>query len=91
MTGGSEQPLVSVVMIFWNAPQTSWTKRSAACSAQTYGSIELLLCDDGSDDASTALARHWASVEPARVRYLEHEGSRSPRDERNTQPRHSGG
>jgi glycosyltransferase involved in cell wall biosynthesis len=39
---------------------------------QTLQPIELLLCDDGSEDAGTALARAWARREPDRVRYLEH-------------------
>nr|WP_246214907.1 glycosyltransferase [Modestobacter muralis] len=36
--------------------------------------VELLLCDDGSGPASTAIARDWAALEPHRVRYLEHPG-----------------
>ena len=33
-----------------------------------------MLCDDGSTDASTALALEWADREPSRVRYLQHPG-----------------
>src|SRR4051794_9485055 len=74
MTGSGEQPMVSVVMIFWNAPQDFMDEAIRSVLGQTYGRVELLLCDDGSDDVSTALARDWARLEPARVRYLEHEG-----------------
>lgn len=42
--------------------------------AQTHPSWELLLCDDGSTDASTSMALKWAGYNPTKVRYLEHEG-----------------
>lgn len=74
MTDGSVRPLVSVEMIFWNAPPTFMDEAIRSVLAQTYAPLELLLCDDGSDDASTALARRWAALEPERVRYLEHDG-----------------
>ena len=61
-------------MIFWNAPRTFLDEAIRSVLAQTYEPLELLLCDDGSDDASTALARHWAGLDPARVRYVEHDG-----------------
>ncbi len=35
---------------------------------------ELVLVDDGSTDASTAIARRWAAADPARIRYVEHAG-----------------
>jgi hypothetical protein len=35
---------------------------------------ELVLVDDGSADASTAIARRWAESDPARIRYIEHVG-----------------
>jgi glycosyltransferase involved in cell wall biosynthesis len=66
--------MVSVVMIFWNAPQAFLDEAIRSVLAQTYRPLELLLCDDGSDDASTALARHWAGLDPDRVRYVEHVG-----------------
>ena len=35
---------------------------------------ELILVDDGSTDASTAMAKAWAASDPARIRYIEHDG-----------------
>ena len=80
MSGARQQPLVSVVMIFWNAataspasPPTAFMDEAIrSVLDQTLQPIELLLCDDGSEDAGTALARAWARREPDRVRYLEH-------------------
>jgi glycosyltransferase involved in cell wall biosynthesis len=80
MSSTHRQPLVSVVMIFWNAAAAGPASRPTAFMDEAIRSvldqelqpIELLLCDDGSDDASTALARAWADRLPHRVRYLEH-------------------
>lgn len=70
MSGTGQQPLVSVVMIFKDAlPYFEESINSAL--AQTYP-CELLLCDDGSSDGSTTVARTYAAREPHRVRYLEH-------------------
>jgi glycosyltransferase involved in cell wall biosynthesis len=41
---------------------------------QTHSAIELLLCDDGSRDASTAIALRWARSYPQKIRYLSHPG-----------------
>lgn len=68
-----EPRLVSVVMIFRDA-QTFMDEAIRSVLAQTYAAVELLLCDDGSHDASTALAQSWAQRYPEQVRYLEHEG-----------------
>jgi glycosyltransferase involved in cell wall biosynthesis len=53
--------------------------------AQTYKDWELLLVDDGSTDASTAIARRYAETCPGRVRYLAHEdhGNHGPGVSRN--------
>jgi glycosyltransferase involved in cell wall biosynthesis len=69
----THQPLVSVVIIFWN---TDRFLREAIESvlAQTHAAWELLLVDDGSSDGSTAIARDYAARHPERVRYLEHAG-----------------
>jgi glycosyltransferase involved in cell wall biosynthesis len=64
--------LVSVIMIFYQAEEF-FEEAMASVLAQTYPSIELLLCDDGSTDGSTAIAREWAQNHPP-VRYLEHPG-----------------
>src|SRR3954451_5800753 len=71
MRTGSEA-LGSVIMIFFDAEEF-FEEAIASVLAQTHPSIELLLCDDGSTDASTAIARQWARNHPA-VRYLEHPG-----------------
>jgi glycosyltransferase involved in cell wall biosynthesis len=71
MRTGSEA-LVSVIMIFFDAEEF-FEEAIASVLAQTHPSIELLLCDDGSSDGSTAIAREWARNHPA-VRYLEHPG-----------------
>lgn len=68
-----EKPTVSVVMIFWNAEQF-FDDAIASVLAQTQPSVELLLCDDGSAPASSAIALRWASAHPDQIRYLEHEG-----------------
>jgi glycosyltransferase involved in cell wall biosynthesis/SAM-dependent methyltransferase len=69
-------PLVSVVMIFFNA-ERFMQEALASVSAQTYDEWELILVDDGSGDGSTAIARAEAARLPHRVRYLEHPGHRN--------------
>jgi SAM-dependent methyltransferase len=59
-------------MIFWNAV-TYMDDAIRSVLDQTHRSLELLLCDDGSTDASTALARDWARRD-TRVRYVDHVG-----------------
>jgi Glycosyl transferase family 2 len=66
------ETLVSVVIIFFNA-QEFFEESIASVLAQTHSRIELLLCDDGSTDGSTAIAPRWAESAP-QVRYLEHPG-----------------
>lgn len=63
--------LVSVIIPFLNAERFI-QEAIESVFAQTYQQWELLLVDDGSTDASTTLARHWAEQYPERVRYLEH-------------------
>jgi glycosyltransferase involved in cell wall biosynthesis len=64
--------LVSVIMIFRNAEEFL-EEAIESVLAQTYSPVELLLCDDGSTDGSTRIARARAQHHPA-VRYLEHPG-----------------
>ena len=66
-------PRVSAIMIFFNAEEFM-DEAIASAMAQTMPDLELLLCDDGSTDGSTAIARRWVERDPGRVRYLEHPG-----------------
>jgi GT2 family glycosyltransferase/SAM-dependent methyltransferase len=70
------EPLVSVVMIFWNAERFI-QEAIQSVFAQTEGRWELLLVDDGSTDGSTAIARSCAARYPDCVRYLEHDEHRN--------------
>ena len=69
----SSGPLVSVVLIFWNAAPFL-REAIESVLAQSYPCRELLLVDDGSSDGSTAIARQYAAEHPGQVRYLQHVG-----------------
>lgn len=73
MTPSEEADLVSVIMIFLDA-EDFLEEAVGSVLAQSHPRVELLLCDDGSSDASTTIARAWADRRPDTVRYLEHEG-----------------
>jgi glycosyltransferase involved in cell wall biosynthesis len=73
MAPTSNRPLVSVVIIFWNAERFIQEAIDSVIG-QRYSSWELLLVDDGSSDGSTAIACHYSERNPERVRYLEHPG-----------------
>jgi glycosyltransferase involved in cell wall biosynthesis len=65
-------PLVSVIMPFLNvAPFLEEAIESVR--AQTYANWELLLCDDGSTDGSSEIARRYAALDPSRIRHLSHD------------------
>src|SRR5581483_8934066 len=66
-------PVVSVIMIFLNEEKFIEEAVHSVLS-QRYDNWELLLVDDGSTDASTAIARKFAQQYPEKVRYLEHKG-----------------
>jgi glycosyltransferase involved in cell wall biosynthesis/peptidoglycan/xylan/chitin deacetylase (PgdA/CDA1 family) len=70
---GRAQPRVTVISIFHNEERYL---REAIDSvlAQDFRDFELLLVDDGSSDASSAVAREYAAREPERIRCLEHAG-----------------
>lgn len=68
----SEQPTVSVICIFFNE-ERFLAEAVESVRAQGYGDWELLICDDGSSDGSTAIAKRLAD-EDSRIRYIEHEG-----------------
>ena len=66
-------PTVSAIIPFLNAG-AFLEEAIESVFAQTYRDWELLLVDDGSTDASTALARRYAERYGPRARYLEHDG-----------------
>ena len=69
----SGMPLVSVIVPFLDvAPYLAESIESVR--AQTYANWELLLCDDGSTDGSSDIARAYAQADPARIRHLTHDG-----------------
>jgi glycosyltransferase involved in cell wall biosynthesis len=68
-----DRPLVSVVLIFWNAA-AFLREAIESVLAQSYPCRELLLVDDGSSDGSTEIARQYAAHHPGQVRYFEHAG-----------------
>ena len=68
-----KKPLVSAITNFFNA-EKFFEEAIESVFAQTYDNWELLLVDDGSTDASTAIALRYARDYPDKVRYLQHEG-----------------
>jgi glycosyltransferase involved in cell wall biosynthesis len=66
-------PLVTVVTIFKDE-ERFLAEAVESVLAQTVDDWELMLVDDGSTDASTAIARRYADDHPGRIRYLEHPG-----------------
>jgi glycosyltransferase involved in cell wall biosynthesis len=62
---------ISVITIFLNG-EAFITEAIDSVLAQSYRSFELILVDDGSTDASSAIARGYAETYPDRVRYIDH-------------------
>lgn len=69
----SNQPLVSCIIIFFNAEQF-FAEAIESIFSQTYDNWELILADDGSTDSSTTIAQSYTQQYPNKVRYVEHEG-----------------
>lgn len=88
----TETPAVSVTIIFLNG-ERFLDEAIASVFAQTFSDWELLLVDDGSTDASTAIARRYEAKHPGKVRYVEHPGheNRGMSAARNLGIRHSRG
>jgi glycosyltransferase involved in cell wall biosynthesis len=66
-------PQVSIITPILNAA-SFLDEAIASVAAQTYSDWELLLCDDGSTDASVAIARRHMASHPRKIKYLEHPG-----------------
>src|SRR3954454_14702620 len=64
---------VSVIIPFLNA-ERYLREAIDSVMVQTFSAFELILVDDGSIDASTTLARDYATTFPGMVKYVEHEG-----------------
>jgi len=62
---------VSVVVPFLNAV-SFLAQTIESVLGQSFEDWELLLVDDGSTDGSTAVARQYAALDPAKITYLEH-------------------
>jgi glycosyltransferase involved in cell wall biosynthesis len=73
MSAASADPAVTVVMIFYQA-EAFLAAAIDSVLGQTFPDLELLLVDDGSTDGGPAIARHYASADPVRVRVLRHPG-----------------
>ncbi|MEL7158650.1 MAG: glycosyltransferase family A protein [Actinomycetota bacterium] len=70
---GDRRPAVSVVIIFLDE-ERFLAQAVDSVLAQTVDDWELLLVDDGSTDASTAIARRYEAEHPGRIRYVDHAG-----------------
>ncbi|AKG20955.1 glycosyltransferase family 2 protein [Calothrix sp. 336/3] len=69
------QPLVSCIIIFFNAKRHDFFEQAIdSILAQTYHNWEILLADDGSTDESTLIALRYAQQYPDKIRYVEHDG-----------------
>ena len=86
------KPLVSAIIIFLNE-EKFLREAIESVFAQTYDNWELLLVDDGSNDASTNTALQYAEQYPMKVCYLEHEAhqNRGMSASRNLGIRHAKG
>jgi glycosyltransferase involved in cell wall biosynthesis len=65
------EPAVSVIIIFYNA-ERFLAEAINSVLQQSDPNWELLLCDDGSLDASAQIARDYAARGDGRIRYIEH-------------------
>lgn len=69
--GGSGNPLVSVVLCFYNE-QAFLEEAIESVLAQDYRRWELWLVDDGSSDGSTDMAKAYAAAFSDKIFYLDH-------------------
>lgn len=82
-----EGPLISVVMPVYNRPDMVKEAVSSVL-AQTYRNLELLICDDGSDNSTPA---SLASLADTRIRVFRHPSRRGAAAARNTCLREAAG
>jgi glycosyltransferase involved in cell wall biosynthesis len=64
-------PRVSILLPFFNAARFV-EEAIGSVKSQIYYDWELLLLDDGSTDASTSIAEHYAKVDPSRIFVIRH-------------------
>jgi glycosyltransferase involved in cell wall biosynthesis len=67
------RPRVSVILPFLNG-ERFLAESIETVLRQTYTDWELILIDDGSREAATAIAKGFADRHPEKILYLEHEG-----------------
>jgi glycosyltransferase involved in cell wall biosynthesis len=65
--------LVTAVIIFFNG-EKYLSEAIESVIHQTYTHWELLLCDDGSNDQSSEIAKEYEAKYPEKIKYLDHEG-----------------
>ena len=92
MTLSPTEPLVSVIIPFWNAG-AFLEEAIVSVTDQTFSPWELLLVDDGGHDGSAAIAARYAERFPGRIRCLAHDGraNRGVAASRNLGVRHARG
>ena len=71
VAGSSADDLVSVIIPIYNS-ERFLDEAIESVAGQTHDRWELLLVNDGSTDASPAIAQRYAERHPGKVRYLEH-------------------
>lgn len=69
----SNSPLISIITSFFNEEKFIRQTIESVLSQQ-YGNWELLLVDDGSNDASRQIAKEFAAKHPGKIIYLHHPG-----------------
>ena len=74
MTADAPSPAVTCVLIFLDGAHFIDEAIRSVIAQGDHVDWELVLVDDGSTDASTAIARRWAADDPERIRYVEHAG-----------------
>jgi glycosyltransferase involved in cell wall biosynthesis len=68
------KPLASVIMPFYNTPPAFMHEAIESVLNQTYTNWELLLIDDGSNQANVDIALEYERKYPKKIRCYQHEG-----------------